>query len=130
MLDYGWAHGKTIREAGGMLLGHRLLDEDGGLDVLLGGRSLSQEWAWGSMTIEQFAHSRFGRHFHELLSGDRTSNSTVESGRLTWSGPGSRTNRSGVRRPGALPFVPSLPRQDIRSLVVSTAVTDSAGVRA
>jgi hypothetical protein len=65
VLAYGLAHVKTIRETGGQVLGHRPLEADGGLDVLLGGRTLSQDWAWGYMMIEAYAHDHFGRHFPE-----------------------------------------------------------------
>lgn len=63
--DYAAAHVKTIRESGGQLLGHRPLEEDGGLPTLLGGRSCGFDdvATWGYMSIEYHAHHRFGRHF-------------------------------------------------------------------
>jgi hypothetical protein len=65
VLTYGEAHIKTVRETGGMLLGHRPLDVDGGLDTLLGGRDLRACDVWGYKSIENYAHEYFGRHFPE-----------------------------------------------------------------
>ena len=65
VLEYGIAHVKTIRETGGVLLGHRQLETDAGLDALLGRRSLYDCSVWGYRFIEGVAHEHFGRHFPE-----------------------------------------------------------------
>jgi hypothetical protein len=55
VLDCGLAHVKTVRETGGMLLGHGeppfVAAADPDLQV------------WGYKTIEGLAHEHFGRHF-------------------------------------------------------------------
>jgi hypothetical protein len=64
--DFGTAHIKTIRLTGGALLGHRDLDEDGGLLSLIGTDRLGDagdEFVWGYLSIEDRAHDAFGRHF-------------------------------------------------------------------
>lgn len=69
VLDYGVVHIKTVRETGGVLLGHRPLDADGGLEVLLGGHAVNDCPVWGYKSIEGVAHDRFGRHFPEQPAG-------------------------------------------------------------
>ncbi|MFF5235524.1 hypothetical protein [Dactylosporangium sp. NPDC000521] len=64
VLAHGEAHIKTIRETGGLLLGHRPLDADD-LDTLLNGRDLHDCPVWGYQSIEDYAHEYFGRHFPE-----------------------------------------------------------------
>jgi hypothetical protein len=58
VLDYGDAHVKTVRETGGMLLGHGTPPVVPGLD----NPNLS---VWGYQVIEEVAHEHFGRHFPE-----------------------------------------------------------------
>jgi len=68
VLDVGSAHVKTIAMTGGGLVGHRSLDEDGGLSGLLGPDdpgTLEGEAVWGYLSIEDKAHNAFGRHFAE-----------------------------------------------------------------
>src|SRR5262249_13355082 len=64
VIEYGIAHVKTVRESGGMLLGHRPLDADG-LDQLLNDRDMRNVNVWGYLSIEYLAHEHFGRHFPE-----------------------------------------------------------------
>jgi hypothetical protein len=71
VLDFGLAHVKTIGMTGGGLLGHRDLDEDGGLPGVLGGGAadvagrLDGQAVWGYLSIADKAHGVFGRHFGE-----------------------------------------------------------------
>jgi hypothetical protein len=64
VLEYGVAHVKTVRETGGVLLGHRPLEADG-LDQLLHDRDWSRVGVWGYRSIADKAHDHFGRHFAE-----------------------------------------------------------------
>jgi hypothetical protein len=63
VLAGGRAHIKTIRETGGELLGHRSLEDDGGLDALIGPGVPNAAPTWGFVSIEERAHQHFGRHF-------------------------------------------------------------------
>lgn len=58
VLDFGIAHVKTVRETGGVLLGHGDPRTVTGIDNL----NLA---AWGYKHIETLAHHHFGRHFPE-----------------------------------------------------------------
>ena len=68
VLAYSMVHIKSIRLTGGVLLGHRPLQDDGGWEGLVGEPDRGpgiHEGAWGYLHIEDLAHDYFGRHFPE-----------------------------------------------------------------
>lgn len=62
VLDYGIAHVKTVRETGGVLLGHCPLAPEE-LARLVGDSNWRDRGVWGYRHIAALAHKYFGRHF-------------------------------------------------------------------